>query len=247
MDLPLSMIHLGDSPETIALPLPAYLIEHDRGLVLLDAGLRPDAHEKSPADAYGEETAATWPMRCPPENRLDLQIKKAGFDVSDVTHVLVSHMHLDHIGGLYLFPQAEFYASAAELRYAYWPQPFWESAFGRDDLDRTRGFKWNLLEDEDLDLFGDGSLQFLSTPGHTIGHRSLLVKLPSRNIMLAVDIGHTLKNYEGIPCPGDLDGTTAFQSIQRVKRISAATDAEVWIAHDVETWERLGNPAEAYS
>jgi N-acyl homoserine lactone hydrolase len=245
MEADLGQIHFGDSGK-LSLPLPAFLIEHERGLVLLDTGCRPDAHDRPPPEVYGDVVASAWPLHCPPENRLDRQINKAGFELEDVTHVIVSHTHIDHTGGLYLFPRAEFYISEEELRYAFWPHPFWEVIFGREDLERARSFKWNLLS-ADLDLFGDGSLQILRTPGHTPGHMSLLVKLGSRAFILAADAGTTLKNFDGVPCPVDLDTTAAFRSIERIKRVSAAHEAELWVAHDPGTWDKLGHTSEPYS
>jgi glyoxylase-like metal-dependent hydrolase (beta-lactamase superfamily II) len=245
MTLNNSNLHLGEEPGDVVVPLPAYLIEHDRGLVLVDTGLRPDAHDKDPREVYGDAVDA-WPIECPPENRLDRQINNAGFQVEDITHVIVSHTHIDHVGGLYLFPQAEFYASAEDLRYAFWPHPFWHLAFGREDLERARSFNWNLL-DTDLDLFGDGSIQILQTPGHTPGHMSVLLKLPSRNLLLAIDAGHTLKNIAGVPEVGDLDGITTFKSIQRIKQISAAHQAEIWVMHDAGQWEEITQATQPYS
>lgn len=242
-----SNIHLGEPSGPLVLPLPAYLIEHDRGLVLFDTGVRPDAHDRSTREAYGDVIADSLPVQCPPENRLDLQINKAGFDVSDVTHVVVSHAHFDHTGGLYLFPDADFYMQLAELQNAFWPAiPFWDSVFGREDLERARGFTWHPLT-SDLDLFGDGSMQILRTPGHTPGHQSLLVKLGSRSFMLAADAGHTLTNFQGVPCPADFNSTEAQHSIQRIKDIAAAHEALIWVMHDPGQWDELGHVTEPYT
>ena len=76
---------------------------------------------------------------------------------------------------------------------------------------------------------------------------SLLVKLGSRAFILAADAGHTLKNFGGVPCPVDLDTMAAFRSIERIERISAAHEAELWVAHDPGTWEKLGHTSEPYS
>jgi hypothetical protein len=166
----------------ITLPLPAFLIEHDHGLVLFDTGLAPEAWDEGPRAVYGA-VADMFPFECPPDNRLDLQISKAGFRVEDITHVVVSHAHLDHTGGLFLFLNAQFYISEQEMAYAFWPHPFFQEMFGRKDLERVRSCHWNLLS-ADLDLFGEGSIQILRTPGHTPGQMSMLVKLESRSFLL---------------------------------------------------------------
>lgn len=106
MPADLSFCLLGESGP-ITLPLPAFVMEHDHGLVLFDTGLAPEAWDEGPQAIYGP-VAELFPFECPPDNRLDLQIDKAGFRVEDVTHVIVSHAHIDHTGGLHLFPGAQF-------------------------------------------------------------------------------------------------------------------------------------------
>jgi hypothetical protein len=65
MEADLGQIHFGDSGK-LSLPLPAFLIEHERGLVLLDTGCRPDAHDRPPPEVYGDVVASAWPLECPP-------------------------------------------------------------------------------------------------------------------------------------------------------------------------------------
>lgn len=237
MSADLSVVHLGDSGP-VSLPLPCFLIQHERGLVLVDTGLRPEAWDHGPHAVYGP-VHEMFPFTCPPGHRLDQQIENAGFHVEDVTHVIVSHAHLDHVGGLHLFPGAAFYMTQEEHDYARDPHPFFGALFGKDDLARAEGFRWNLLS-ADLDLFGDGSIQLLRTPGHTPGHLSVLVKLPSRSFLLIGDAAHTMTNFQGIPCPVDLDTISAHRSIELLKDLSTTQDAEVWVMHDPEQWKRLG-------
>lgn len=100
--------------------------------------------------------------------------------------MIVSHSHFDHTGGMYLFPQAKFYMSREDLRCAFWPDPFCAMFFRRQNLERTRGFDWNPIS-SDLDLFGDGTIQILRTPGHTDGELSMLPRLPSHSFVLTAD------------------------------------------------------------
>ena len=137
MPADLNVVVLGGSGP-ITMPLPSFLIEHDHGLVLWDTGLSPEAWEEGGPQAVYGPIAELWPFECPPDNRIDRQIEKAGFHPSDVTHVVLSHAHLDHTGGLFLFPQAQFYAGAEELPHAFWPHPFFRAMFGAADLERVR-------------------------------------------------------------------------------------------------------------
>jgi glyoxylase-like metal-dependent hydrolase (beta-lactamase superfamily II) len=238
MPADLNVCLLGGSGP-ITLPLPAFLIEHDHGLVLFDTGLAPEAWDEGPRAVY-RAIADMFPFECPPDNRLDRQIGKAGFQVEDVTRVVVSHAHIDHTGGLYLFPKARFYMSEEEMAYAFWPHPFFQGMFGSKDLKRVLSCKWNLLS-TDLDLFGDGSIQILRTPGHTLGQTSLLVKLESRSFLLTGDAAHLRTNIEdGVPCPVDLDTISAYRSIQRIQHVGAGHGADIWVMHDPDDWKKFG-------
>ncbi|MCG3754002.1 N-acyl homoserine lactonase family protein [Amycolatopsis sp. Poz14] len=238
------LIVLGQSGP-IALPIPAFLIEHDDGLVLLDTGIAPEAWD-DPKGTYGP-LLDMFALDCPPENTLEQQIANCGFRLEDVTHVVVSHSHFDHTGGLYLFPQAKMYMSEEDLRYAFWPDPAYSLFFRSEDLDRTRSFDWHPLS-ADHDLFGDGSIQILRMPGHTHGELSMLVSLPSQKFLLTADAVHLRCNMDQyLPCPVDLDATTALRSVRRIKELAHSTGADIWVMHDPEDWERLGKNTDGFA
>lgn len=220
---------------SLTVPVPAFLIEHDRGLVLFDTGISPEAWE-DPHATYGS-LMETLQLETPAENKLDRQLAHAGFKPEDVTHVVVSHSHMDHTGGLFMFPQAQFYMSVEDLRYAYWPDAPYHGFFRTVDLDRTRSFSWNLVR-SDVDLFADGSIQLLRTPGHTPGELSLLVKLPSRTLVLTGDAVHLRSSMEaGCPCPIDMDASAAIRSIDRLKHTRTSHQADIWVMHDPVDWQ----------
>lgn len=222
----------------ISVPCPVYLIEHSRGLVLFDTGLAPEAWD-DPRGVYGG-LLDIFGLDAPPDNRLDRQLANYGYKPDDVTHVVISHSHFDHTGGMHLFPHAEMYMSIEDLRYAFWPDAPYAGFFRGEDLDKTRSFSWNPLA-WDLDLFGDGAIQILRTPGHTEGELAMLVKLPSRNFLLTADAVHVRANLEHmVPCPVDLNATASQQSIQRIKQIAAANEADIWVMHDPTDWKRFG-------
>ncbi len=231
------LILLGHSGP-VALPIPVFLIQHERGLVLFDTGIATDAWEDARA-TYGP-LLDIFAIECPPENHLLRQLERVGFTADDVTHVVISHSHFDHTGGMHLFPQAKFYMSEEDLRYAFWPDRFCAGFFRAEDLERTRGFDWHPLR-EDLDLFGDGSIQILRTPGHTHGELSMLLRLPTKRFVLTADSVHLRASLEQhTPCPVDLDTASAVRSIERLRQIADANEADIWVMHDTEDWERHG-------
>ncbi|MFT3660991.1 MAG: N-acyl homoserine lactonase family protein [Gordonia sp. (in: high G+C Gram-positive bacteria)] len=224
----------------LAVPIPVFLIEHERGLVLFDTGLVPEAWD-DPRAVYGD-LVDMFALECPPENTLQKQIEAAGYTLSDVTHVVISHSHFDHTGGMYLFPDAQFFMSEVDIRYAMWPDKYFAGFYRAADFERTRNFAWNPLR-EDLDLFGDGSIVLYQTPGHTPGEISLMVEVPDSGKYLIT--GDTVHLRSGVqyecPCPVDYNAHEAIVSIQRIKQLAAAQDARIWVLHDPEDWAELGS------
>ncbi|TCL07445.1 N-acyl homoserine lactonase family protein [Sodalis ligni] len=227
----------------ITFPVPAFLIEHERGMILFDTGLVPAA-AKDPAGVYGE-MAGEVGLDFRPEQSVDRQIQALGFALDDITHVVMSHAHWDHTGGMYLFPKARFFIGAGELPYAFWPFPA-APLFRREDIEPTRGFQWYEVSG-DYDLFGDGSIVRLHMPGHTPGNGSLLVRLANQTIILAADTTHLRSGYaQDLPMPSDYSTLDAVHSIRRLKQLEASLDAMVWISHDPDDWARYRHAPEYY-
>lgn len=224
----------------VTIPVPTFLIEHDRGLLLYDTGLVPDAAD-DPEGVYGP-ALAHMNLSFRPEQRVDRQLERYGFSTRDVTHVVLSHAHIDHAGGLYLFSKAMLFAGEGDLPYAFWPpSPALRAPYRLADLQATMGFNWNLLPG-DHDVFGDGAVRILATPGHTPGHLSLLVRTVEGHLLLTGDAVHLRQAWDQVlPMGVDHSGDRSVRSIQRMRRIADATGARVWINHDPQDWARYGS------
>jgi glyoxylase-like metal-dependent hydrolase (beta-lactamase superfamily II) len=228
----------------VTVPVPTFLIEHPRGLVLFDTGLVPDA-ATDPHAVYGA-LADDAQIAMTPEQRVDKQIQALGYRTEDVAHVLVSHSHFDHTGGVPLFGNAELYIGRGDLPYAYWPMPAAKPFFHTAELDAARDYSWNQI-DGDLDLFGDGSITMLAMPGHTPGNKSLLVRLPNRTMLLTADTVHLRQAIqEDLPMPSDYSTLQAVWSIRRLQQVAKAHDAMVWIAHDPQDWAAYQHAPSCY-
>lgn len=225
---------------TVEIPLPAYLIEHEQGLVLFDTGMNPLVCE-DPALVYGDRPETSMIIGNP-EQRLDRQLAKLGYRPEDITHVLLSHTHSDHAGGLYLFPQAQFFAGPGELQWASGHGPATAHLFNPTDLsDEVMAFNWNTVSAPEHDLFGDGSIVLHHTPGHTPGELSALVRLPSQNIILTGDTVHLREAVEWDAVdPSDWDYDEERKSIAKLKDLRDTQDARLWIGHDPRDWEDFG-------
>ena len=237
LTVPQALLMHGGAPDLVTIPCPAYLIEHEKGLVLFDTGCHPAVADDPVAHwgPFAEHLQVSYPK----EMLLDRQIQALGYKMSDIKYVLLSHLHLDHTGYMHAFPNATFIIMQDELRYAYWPEPHLRDVFVFKDIVPTRGFQWLELNG-DFDIFGDGSLHMLKTPGHTPGESSLHVRLPNRSILLVGDTLHLREQFNTLSgMPLDTDPATSSLSIQRLRAIRDLHECTVWISHDPEDWDEL--------
>jgi N-acyl homoserine lactone hydrolase len=220
------------------IPAPTFLIEHAQGLVLLDTGLDPAASGRED-EFYGELKPLVL-ARFGPELGVDAQLAAIGKSPADVTHVVVSHSHFDHTGGLRFFPHAKILIHEAEWQYVQGdPGP----AVRKAAFDAVADADWQRLSG-DHDVFGDGAVTLLSLPGHTPGNYALLVRLPSQTVLLTADTTHLRRAYEAeLPMPIDTDHSAAVEAIGALKRIAARESARVWICHEPADWAGWAAPS----
>src|SRR6516165_1049515 len=141
----------------------------------------------------------------------------------DISYVAVSHVHPDHVGNVDVFPEATLIMQRRE----------WEAALALPQKPFNPEHKAELL-DGDKDLFGDGSLTILSTPGHTVGHQSLLVYLNKTGyVLLTGDAVHFRSNWDNRRVPAfNADRERSMASMEKLARIAEEKHAQLWINHD---------------
>lgn len=196
-----------------------YLVKHAKGWFLWDTGIADSVAAMPNGLVPADPKAVTW--RRP--KTLQAQIEQLGLKPDDVKAMAVSHTHPDHTGNVELFPQSVLYVQKAEYD---WP--------GANNTPRFKPSHPVELLTGDKDVFGDGSVTILSTPGHTPGHQSLLVKLPKTGaVVLSGDAVHFRDNWDNRRVPSmnvDKDQTTA--SMQKIADTLAREKAQLWINHD---------------
>lgn len=196
-----------------------YLIKHKQGWFLWDTGI-PDAVAAMPNGlAPADPKAVTWKR----PKTLASQLEQIGVKPADIKAMGVSHTHPDHIGNVEMFPQATLYVQKAEYD---WP--------GANNEPRFKPSHPVELLSGDKDVFGDGSLTILSTPGHTPGHQSLLVKLPKTGaVVLSGDAVHFRSNWENRRVPSmNANKEQSAASMQKIADTLTKEKAQLWINHD---------------
>jgi N-acyl homoserine lactone hydrolase len=141
----------------------------------------------------------------------------------DVKYLAVSHTHPDHIGNVELFPQVMLLVQKAEYD---WPN--------QDGSPRFKPSHPVTKLEGDHDVFGDGSVMLISTPGHTPGHQSLLVRLKQTGaVLLSGDAVHLKDNWDARRVPAiNVDKEKTSASMQRMSDLMTQYNAQLWINHD---------------
>jgi N-acyl homoserine lactone hydrolase len=151
-----------------------------------------------------------------------------------IGHVVQSHLHYDHAGGLEFLSDATVYVQKEELPFAYWPPVYQRDVFVREDFDSVRN--WRALRG-DHDIFNDGRLLIFATPGHTPGHQSLLVRLDNQAYILTGDAVYDKEKMEHRCLPGLLWSPDAvIESWERIEELQRRHDAKLIVTHDLH-WE----------
>jgi N-acyl homoserine lactone hydrolase len=238
---------LGDPYE---IPVPWYVIEHPRGLVVIDGGNAAECATDARAH-WGDICEVYWPTMTP-EQACVPAMRAAGFDPADVRYVLQSHLHLDHTGALgaaHEFPNADVIATRTEYEYAFAPDWFAAGGYIQKDYNKP-GVPWALLDETDdgYDVFGDGAIRCWRTPGHAPGHQSFEVTLPnSGTMLLTIDAAYTMDHWEEKALPGFLaSAVDSVRSVKKLHRIAARGNATVVTGHDPDSWPKFKHSPEAY-
>ena len=223
----------------VEIPVTGAFIEMEDGEhMLFDTGLLPHDCERDGSGPYGclsikrfSEAIARY------EREDDIRARLAELDRTpeDVKIVVNSHFHWDHSGGNLLFPHARFFVQASEYRFAYEPDAFVARPYERAYFDN--GLNYELLRGDQMIKPG---VAVLTTPGHTPGHQSLMVSLPSGRVLIMTgDAVFCSANLDPNLPPGNAHTTElAIASIGRLRLLSEFLGGDLVICHDPEFWTK---------
>jgi N-acyl homoserine lactone hydrolase len=199
-----------------------YLIKHDDEYMLWDTG-----------------HAMTMPNVAPKVSLVDL-LAKIDVKPDQIKYVGISHYHADHTGQVASFPKATLFIGAREWEAITSPKPA-EGVNYKPFESWIKGDSKVEPQSTDKDVFGDGTVIMLRTPGHTPGHSSLLVKLSQMGpVILSGDAVHFRENYDSDGVPWfNYDRAQTVASIERIKKIASNLKATVIIQHDARDVEKL--------
>jgi N-acyl homoserine lactone hydrolase len=224
------------------LPIHAWVIEHDEGLIAVDTG---ESGYPTPGVPH-PYAALNVRFRVQPDTEIGPQLEHLGFKPRDVRWVVMTHLHTDHDGGIKHFPEAEFIVAPNEY--------FDASGF----MGRLRGYvpqrwpkDWNPkllnLEPEPFGPFAQshrltraGDVVIVSTPGHTAQHRSVIVHDGATSFFLAGDASYTQQAMlEGWVDGVGPDASVEQDTLERIRRFALEQPTVYLPSHDPESRLRL--------
>ncbi len=241
--------------ERMRLPVNVYVIEHADGLVLFDAGADPRVvtdPDYWPDRITGLFMHNLFDWEITPEDNLANQLARAGYSAADVSKVVISHLHADHVGGIHDVPQANLFTAREAWEHMMAPQSERKMVLRRDIA--VLGAKWNEITfsptddpelapfTESFDLMGDGSMIVLPTPGHMPGSVSMLVKHNEGPPLLMIGdltYGDEFLEQDITPATGDTE--VLLESFAKVRALrETMPDLVILPAHDLRAAEKLG-------
>src|SRR6516162_7585309 len=208
-----------------------WLIKHGSEWLLWDTGV-PESALNDPRGWSTLPKLIVYHL----DRTLTDQLAEIELKPGDIARVAISHTHGDHIGNMGLFPNSTVLMQRAEYSWIHSPDGPNDNvnqlmALARKLLGTPKNLQ---LIDGDTDVFGDGSVTLVSTPGHTPGSQSLLVHLRNSGfIILSGDVVHLEQNFKKNVVPSlNTDKAQSAASMERVRRMITTYKAKLFINHD---------------
>lgn len=232
------------------IPIPAFLVEHPAaGLALIDSGLHSSVAVK-PRENFGRVTVMAFrDLQMEEGQAVPAQLRELGLEPSAVKTVVMTHLHVDHASGISEFPQATFVVSRAEWEAATSQGP----THGYVTRQFDHAFDYRLLDfagsspesfagfARSFDLFGDGSVRTVFTPGHTLGHMSVVLRTARGEVLVAGDAMYLHRTLDDTHLPHRTEDEHLFRrSLREIRQYATETpDALIIPGHDWEAWQKL--------
>lgn len=211
-----------------------YLIKHPKGNFLWETGLNDTLVKESTGISV-----AGGMFHLQVKSTLQSQLADIDLTPADIDYVALSHFHFDHTGNMNLFSQAKFLVQKDELDVAF-SNKAKEMHFDPSSYNKINKTQFIALSG-DHDVFKDGKLMILSSPGHTPGHQSLIVNLKETGpVLLSGDLYHFQKNREHRRVPSlNFDEAMTKSAMENIENMISNINGQLWIQHDLATFSRL--------
>ena len=213
--------------------VPCYLVAHPKGVLLWDAGVIPDSAFKTGGAPVSQPLLMATSTVTKP---LLSQMAAAGYRPADVTYVAFSHYHSDHVANANVFAGSTWLVHKSERDAMFAAKPEDQAAYSQ-----LKNSKTLILPNSDYDVFGDQSVVIKYAPGHTPGHQVLFLNLPQTGkILIAGDLWHYPEERgSGKVPPIETSKEQTLASRAAMENLLMQTGAQLWVEHDMPTYNKL--------
>jgi N-acyl homoserine lactone hydrolase len=242
---------LFDRKNVIKLPIVAFLVEHPGvGPILIDTGFHPSV-ATDPKQNLGRFYAALYRIHMQPEQAISAQLREQkGIEPRDVRVAIMTHLHMDHASGISEFTSATYVLGAGEWRALHGPRPKL-NGYVRHHVKHAVEYKEVPYDSPVIDsystfgraydLFGDGAVRLVSTPGHSHGHQSVILRLRDREALVTGDAVYFTRTIDderrGWAMADEHKWRRSIGEIRLYRRENP--DALIIPGHDPEAWAEL--------
>jgi N-acyl homoserine lactone hydrolase len=234
----------------ISVPIVAFLLEHPgAGKCLIDTGFHPSV-AVDPKQNLGSVFGRLYKVDMEPERAIPAQLRAKGIDPAEIKVAVMTHLHLDHASAISEFTEATFVLGEGEWSAFMAPRPTFKGYVRRHAAHAVdyrevvysgRGIDSYSTFGRSFDLFGDGSVRLVYTPGHSTGHQSLVLRLKDREVLVAGDAIYFLATLEderrGFAMADEHNWRRSLREIQLYQRENP--DALIIPGHDPVVWSKL--------
>jgi glyoxylase-like metal-dependent hydrolase (beta-lactamase superfamily II) len=218
---------------------PCYLVVHPKGTLVWDVGQVPD--KDIPDDGTLVQQTVLRATR-----RLSTQLMAIGYEPQDITYIAMSHYHADHTANANAFAKSTWIVQQTDYDMMFKPGDI--AIRVPETYQDLKTSKRITLQNQDHDVFGDGTVVIKTAPGHTPGHQMLFLKLAKFDpLLLAGDLYHLPeeKTLDRVPT-FDFDSAMTRATRKRVDEFLSSAHATMWIQHNPATYATLKKAPDYY-
>ena len=219
--------------------VPCYLIVHPKGAMMWDVGVIPDSAFKADGASVTQGISTVNKPLLP-------QLAALGYTPADIKYLAMSHYHSDHDANANAFAGSTWLVRKEErdVMFADKTAGIMQPAH----YSELRNSKTIIIDKDDDDVFGDGTVVIKSAPGHTPGHQVLFLKLKKFGpLLIAGDLYHypEEKTYNKFPS-FEFNKEQSAVSRKKIDEFLEKTHAQMWIEHDQATFDKLKKAPDFY-